>query len=474
MARGDQLARQWKIIQTLITSRQGKSAAELAGEFECHPRTLYRDLEALQAAGFPIYTERVEGKNLWSLLDTLKHHIPIPFSLTELMALYFSTDMLKAFKGTAFHDFLESLSVSGQWPDLQGICRQRKKTEAIGFLQQRIAEIRTEGKSHRDLENVTLGELMGDYLLYFDQRGKRDKERVFTVFGHFARLQAPELSEVLGKMKKGEVTADQLSCTGRKAAAISDGQIESYKTVREKEGASHSTINRELDVIRRIFKLGVERRKVHPFRVPLFERYAPSDPRRGFIGRQELQKLLQHLPDWLQPVVEFSFHTAWRKREVTGLMWEHVDLENRTILLPSRLSKNGKARPIYIDDEICRILMSQKKRQLGDGVRSFPFVFHRMRSFGSNRKNLRPLPIGDFRKVWSEACKKIGLDSLLLHDLRRSGIREIVRSGYSEQTAMEVSGHRTNETFRRYNIQDLEDQKRAAERRKHFFENGYN
>jgi predicted DNA-binding transcriptional regulator YafY len=110
MPRGDQLARQWKIIQTLITSRKGKSAADLAEELECHPRTLYRDLEALQVAGFPIYTEKVEGKNLWSLLDTLKHHIPIPFSLTELMALYFSTDMLKAFKGTAFHDSLESLS----------------------------------------------------------------------------------------------------------------------------------------------------------------------------------------------------------------------------------------------------------------------------------------------------------------------------------------------------------------------------
>jgi len=110
MLRGDQLARQWKIIQTLITSRRGKSAADLAEELECHPRTLYRDLEALQVAGFPMYTDRVEGKNLWSLLDTLKHHIPIPFNLTELIALYFSTDMLKVFKGTAFHDSLESLS----------------------------------------------------------------------------------------------------------------------------------------------------------------------------------------------------------------------------------------------------------------------------------------------------------------------------------------------------------------------------
>ena len=100
MARGDQLSRQWKIIQTLISSRMGKSAADLAEDLECHPRTVYRDLEALQVAGFPIYTERVEGKNLWSLLDTVKHQIPIPFSLPELMALYFSSDMMKVFRRT--------------------------------------------------------------------------------------------------------------------------------------------------------------------------------------------------------------------------------------------------------------------------------------------------------------------------------------------------------------------------------------
>jgi len=109
MARGDQLGRQWKIIQTLITSRRGKSAAELAEELECRPRTVYRDLEALQVAGFPIYTERADGKNLWSLLDTIKHQIPVPFTLTELMALYFGRDMLKVFKDTAFYESLESL-----------------------------------------------------------------------------------------------------------------------------------------------------------------------------------------------------------------------------------------------------------------------------------------------------------------------------------------------------------------------------
>jgi integrase len=211
---------------------------------------------------------------------------------------------------------------------------------------------------------------------------------------------------------------------------------------------------------------------VHPFRIPVFERYAHADPRQGFIARSDLQNLLVHLPEWLKPVVEFAFHTAWRKREVTGLKWEHVDLDDRMILLPSRLSKNGKPRPIYIDDEIRRILMNQKKRQLADGVRTYPLVFYRMRSLENNRRKRRPHPVGDFRKVWSGAFEKIGLDSLLFHDLRRSGIREMVRSGSSDQTAMEISGRRSNEIFRRYNIQDLEDQMRAAERRRQFLENG--
>ena len=109
MARGDQLGRQWKIIRRLIASKQGKSVRTLASELDCHPRTVYRDLEALQVAGFPVYNERVANTSLWSLLDSAKHLIPVPFNVTELMALYFSRDMLKPLKETIFYDALESL-----------------------------------------------------------------------------------------------------------------------------------------------------------------------------------------------------------------------------------------------------------------------------------------------------------------------------------------------------------------------------
>jgi predicted DNA-binding transcriptional regulator YafY len=109
MARGDQLSRQWKIIQALSTSRRGKPASQLAGELDCHARTIYRDLEALQAAGFPIFTQRKQGKTFWSILDAGKHQPPLPLNLTELMALHFSRKMLKVLQGTVIYDALISL-----------------------------------------------------------------------------------------------------------------------------------------------------------------------------------------------------------------------------------------------------------------------------------------------------------------------------------------------------------------------------
>lgn len=54
MARGDQLARQWIIFQQLMSAKQGKTVNDLAADVDCHPRTVYRDLEALQVGGFPI------------------------------------------------------------------------------------------------------------------------------------------------------------------------------------------------------------------------------------------------------------------------------------------------------------------------------------------------------------------------------------------------------------------------------------
>jgi len=109
MARGDQLSRQWKIIHTLVASTTGKTVPDLADRLGCTPRTVYRDLEALQAGGFPITTETRENRSYWRMLNASRQQVPLAFSIPELMALYFGKDMLRTYRGTVFYDAIESL-----------------------------------------------------------------------------------------------------------------------------------------------------------------------------------------------------------------------------------------------------------------------------------------------------------------------------------------------------------------------------
>jgi predicted DNA-binding transcriptional regulator YafY len=105
--RGDQLARQWLIIRTLESSTHGITARELAREVRCSVRTLYRDLEALEYAGFPIYKADDNPKYSW--MEGHRFKVPPPFSASELMSLWLYRDLLRVFRGTAWHDSLESL-----------------------------------------------------------------------------------------------------------------------------------------------------------------------------------------------------------------------------------------------------------------------------------------------------------------------------------------------------------------------------
>jgi predicted DNA-binding transcriptional regulator YafY len=67
-----------------------------------------RDLEALEAAGFPLLTERVEGRVVWKLLDGFRRIPALTFSPTELMALTFSRGLLRPLEGTQLQGALDS------------------------------------------------------------------------------------------------------------------------------------------------------------------------------------------------------------------------------------------------------------------------------------------------------------------------------------------------------------------------------
>lgn len=77
----------------------------------------------------------------------------------------------------------------------------------------------------------------------------------------------------------------------------------------------------------------------------------------------------------------------------------------------------------------------------------------------------------NLRKDWQKACVAAGLGSLtevegkpgprytglIIHDLRRSAIKNLMKVGVNEKVAMKISGHKTRSVFDRYHIVDTED-----------------
>lgn len=112
MPRNDQVTRQWHLLR-LLESSHGVTLDEivnrLPADYPRNGRTVRRDLEALEAAGFPILNERLEGRVRWRLMDGIRHAPSIGFSPTELMALVISRSLLKPLTGTEIQAAIESV-----------------------------------------------------------------------------------------------------------------------------------------------------------------------------------------------------------------------------------------------------------------------------------------------------------------------------------------------------------------------------
>lgn len=111
MPRNAEVIRQWTILREIERARgAGATIDDLAAQCEVTTRTIRRDLQALEEAGFPIYDDRSrdDGKTRWTMNGQAFKGLGAGLTLSELCALYFSRTLLESLAGTPFRDELES------------------------------------------------------------------------------------------------------------------------------------------------------------------------------------------------------------------------------------------------------------------------------------------------------------------------------------------------------------------------------
>jgi predicted DNA-binding transcriptional regulator YafY len=107
MPRNAEVIRQWTILREIERSRaSGVTIDDLASQCAVTTRTIRRDLQALEEAGFPIYDDRSrdDGRTRWIINGQAFKGLAAGLTLSELCALYFSRSLVESLSGTPFRD----------------------------------------------------------------------------------------------------------------------------------------------------------------------------------------------------------------------------------------------------------------------------------------------------------------------------------------------------------------------------------
>jgi len=98
--RNAEVIRQWQILREIESHRTGVTIHELAGMVRVSTRTIRRDLQALQEAGFAIFDEGEENETKrWKLDAQPFRFLQDGLSVSDVAALYLSRAMVEAMSG---------------------------------------------------------------------------------------------------------------------------------------------------------------------------------------------------------------------------------------------------------------------------------------------------------------------------------------------------------------------------------------
>ena len=248
--------------------------------------------------------------------------------------------------------------------------------------------------------------------------------------------------------------------TGKRAVQITKAAMTRYIQSRQASlpTPANGTINRELATLSKMLRLAYEHDKLH--RLPRVPRLKEAPPRAGFFEDDRYQAVCRYLPEDLQAATLIAFTFGWRMQsEIFSLERRHVDIERGIFRLDPGQDKNEAGRAVYMTPAVKAAVQGQLGRlealqkDLGQIV---PWLFPHLegRHAGKRRK--------EFRKVWASACRQAGVPGMLVHDFRRTAVRNLEREGVPRSVAMKLTGHKTESVYMRYAIVNDADLQEAT------------
>lgn len=239
-------------------------------------------------------------------------------------------------------------------------------------------------------------------------------------------------------------------------ASISTTDIERYVAHRLEQKAKPASVNRELAILRQAFLKEVKAGRL--LARPDIRLLRENNVREVYWEPAEFQLLVDELaktyPEYIPPL-RFAYTMGWRLRsEILPMQASQVDLNVGVVRLLIGTTKSGKGRTVYLTPELHKLFSKQLQsiETLKKRGKICPYVFHR-----ANGQRIL-----NFNTAFKRACTAVGLPDKHFHDLRRTAVRNLVRSGVPERVAMSITGHKTAAVFARYDIVAPTDLQEAA------------
>lgn len=162
-----------------------------------------------------------------------------------------------------------------------------------------------------------------------------------------------------------------------------------------------------------------------------------DEPKSALPWSDRTHWVLAALPSDLAPAIEFASITGFRVGEIRSLTWAQVDLGHGILRLEPGTTKNeeGRTWPFRTHPRLSALLHEQQRRPetlQRRLVRIVPYVFWR-----EDGRQIR-----EFRDSWRRACREAGCPGRLVHDLRRSAERNLLRAEEGAEAVAPLSrGH---------------------------------